>query len=163
MSQATQTQSKTYTVGDRVVINPLHDPRGRFAGVVYRVEKIKPVNLLLAPEDPRGVGLRRLNSRPEYLLPADDAHDTNVRATRPHAGVPETPPAHLWGGEVVTVRTRPTGKWTYAPGQLFVVLRCSGGTVSVARLGGENGRYWRVPRTDVIVVDPARLRLVAEA
>jgi hypothetical protein len=59
---------------------------------------------------------------------------------------------------VVTVDTSRVGlgpKWAYPDGQLFVVLADKGTHLNVAKLGGDGGRYWRLPADTLTLVDPA--------
>lgn len=141
-----------FNTGDRVVVNPLHDPRGRFRDVVYEVERLKQVNALLRPVLGPHDG-RKLNCRPEYLLPApsETPGTTEATSTTTAVGVPFQP--YLWAGQVVVV-TSTNPRWHYEASQRFVVLgQTTPERVKIARLGGENGATWTLPRRDVTVVD----------
>jgi hypothetical protein len=101
---------------------------------------------------------------PSYLQPAPDAapNTTGAPASAAVATVElvpyETP---LDQGALVTVAGP---GWTQPPGELYVVLRDNGtGKVSLVKLGGNNGKYWRgVSRRLLTVIDPARVRLEPE-
>jgi hypothetical protein len=143
----------TYAIGDRVIVDPTV-ARASHRGVVYRVTKLLPVNVIVTPEG----GGRNLKINPIYLQPAPDA-DTSAAATTGAAVVElvpyETP---LDQGTLITVAGP---GWKQPPGELYVVLRDIGtGKVSFVKLGGDHGRYWRgVSRRLVTVIDPARVRL----
>ena len=111
--------------GDRVTV-----ASSKFPGV-WTVDRLMKVNLKVTQ------GTRRLNVAPGYLTKVTgDAGDLE-----PDLGVP----FHdiLAPGEVVTVDRKP-GYW--------VVLKDNGDRVNVALVGGDGGRYWRVPRPAVTVV-----------
>jgi hypothetical protein len=142
---------KPFTVGDRVIISP-DFARPAHRGVVYRITRTLPVNVVVEPV----AGGRPMRINPAYLLPAPDEA---IPAGSVAVGVPYVPqPQPLDQGTVVTV-VGP--RWTQPPEQLYVVLRDNGdGRVSIVKLGGDNGRYWRgVRRTLITVIDPARITL----
>jgi hypothetical protein len=142
-----------FCVGDRVVVAP-HVARAAHHGVVYRITRILNVNVVA---EPLGAG-RPIRINPGYLLPAPDTGtDTGTEpATTTAVGVPYLPP--LEQGTLVTVAGP---GWKQPPAQLYVVLRDNGdGKLSIAKLGGDNGRYWRgVRRCLITVVDPGRITL----
>jgi hypothetical protein len=135
-----------FKIGDKVIVDPQFDLGGRFAGVVFEVERFKQVNVLLRPISGSPDG-RKLNCRPSLLLAAtDDVPQSTTVIGRPY--VP-----HLYPGEVVTVESTHR-KWTYADDQRFVVLnQTTPDRVKVAKLGGEEGRTWTLPRSNVTVVE----------
>jgi hypothetical protein len=133
-----------FKIGDKVIVNPVHDARGRFAGVVFEVERFKQVNALLKPVSGPSDG-RKLNCRPEYLLPAGEQPSRDVSSV----GQPYLPA--LWAGQVVTVKSA-HAKWHYAADARFVILaQTTPDRVKIALLGGEEGRTWTVPRSSVTV------------
>jgi hypothetical protein len=149
----------TYAIGDRVIVDPAV-ASARHLGVVYRVTRLLPVNVVVEPEG----GGRPMRINPSYLQPPPDADSTST-STGTSAAVAsvelvpyETP---LEQGALVTVAGP---GWRQPPGELYVVLRDNGtGKVSLVKLGGNNGRYWRgVSRRLITVVDPARVRLDPE-
>jgi hypothetical protein len=150
-----------FSVDDRVVVAP-EFARPAHRGVVYRVTRLLPVNVVVEPE--RGGRAMRIN--PTYLQPAPDqpASDATAPSTGIGAvGVPYVPqPLPLDQGTVVTVAGP---GWKQPPEQLYVVLRDSGdGCASIVKLGGERGRYWRgVRRALMTVIDPARITLADDA
>jgi len=151
---------KPFTVGDRVIVAP-DFARPAHRGLVYRVTRTLPVNVVVEPV----AGGRPMRINPTYLLPAPD--EATTPATSPAGsvavGVPYLPqPQPLEQGTVVTVAGPGPGPgWTQPPEQLYVVLRDNGdGRASIVKLGGDNGRYWRgVRRTLITVIDPARITL----
>jgi hypothetical protein len=148
---------RTYAIGDRVIVDPAV-ARASHLGVVYRVTRLLPVNVVVEPEG----GGRGMKINSSYLQPAPDANSTSTGATAAVASVELVPyEAPLEQGTLVTV----TGPgWKQPPGELHVVLRDNGtGKVSLVKLGGNNGRYWRgVSRRLVTVIDPTRVRLDPE-
>ncbi|MFC3504107.1 hypothetical protein ACFOOK_24480 [Micromonospora krabiensis] len=140
----------TYTVGDRVIIDPAV-ARASTRGVTYRVTRLLPVNVVVEPVD----GGRAVKVNPTYLRPAPKADTTTGSEwTMAHE-------APLHPGTLVTVAD---AGWKQPPGELYVVLRDTGtGRVSLVPLGGNNGRYWRgVSRHLLTTVDPTRVRLDPE-
>ena len=117
-----------FQAGDRVIIDPVvanKDMKGR----VFEVVRQLKVNYDLKPLD--GVG-PLVRAQPEVLLPA---------------------PAELLAKPIVAVAPLSTGSTVRVkrarnidPTTLFVVL-ANGAKVKIAELGGEDGRYWNVPRS----------------
>ncbi|BAH56150.1 hypothetical protein [Rhodococcus opacus] len=117
-----------FQAGDRVIIDPVvanKDMKGRVFEVVRRLK----VNYDVKPLD--GVG-PLVRAQPEVLLPA---------------------PAELLAKPIVAVAPLSTGSTVRVkrarnidPTTLFVVL-ANGAKVKIAELGGEDGRYWNVPRS----------------
>ncbi|MFV9456927.1 hypothetical protein ACNJ7E_26295 [Rhodococcus sp. NM-2] len=117
-----------FQAGDRVIIDPVvanKDMKGRVFEVVRRLK----VNYDVKPLD--GVG-PLVRAQPEVLLPA---------------------PAELLAKPIVVVAPLSTGSTVRVkrarnidPTTLFVVL-ANGAKVKIAELGGEDGRYWNVPRS----------------
>jgi hypothetical protein len=67
------------------------------------------------------------------------------RTDRPF--VSELPPAPVLDIAAVVTVAEPASKpqgWTYHAGQRFVVITVSEQTVTIVKLGGDNGRSWRV-------------------
>jgi hypothetical protein len=136
-----------YRVGDFVMVAGMY-ARPRDRGVIYRVTKVMPVNIVAEPVH----GGRPIKGKPDLFVPAPaDAHTSATVSTIAYQ-------APLSCGEVVTVAGP---GWRQPAEQLYVVLRESpDGKVKLARLGGEGGRYWpSIPRSMVTVVDPTRITL----
>jgi hypothetical protein len=61
--------------------------------------------------------------------------------------------SNLWAGQVVIVSTT-NPRWHYEASQRFVILgQTTPERVKVAKLGGDGGTTWTLPRRDVTVVD----------
>lgn len=136
----------TFHVGDLVMIADEH-ARPAHRGVVYRVTRKLPVNLELDP----AAGGRQVRAHPQVLVPAPPATDPQGATV---VEVPYQPP--LAPGQIVTV----TGPgWRRPPDELYVVLKEKPDTkVSIAKLGGDNGRYWpSIPRRLLTVIDADRI------
>ena len=109
--------NNNWKVGDRVT---LLDAPPRFAGV-WSVEKVNPKNLILTQ------GAKRLNAPKAACVEATDLDAV--------PGVTEFALPKVFDvGETVTVKGKP-GVW--------VVINQGDVNVSVARLGGNDGRYMR--------------------
>jgi hypothetical protein len=132
-----------YRVGDKVTPDP--DGIGVPAdtlGRVFTVAKVNKVNLRCTADD----GGRGINFPPSLLLPATDENVN--KAFRPRPFVPRE---FFHAGEIVTVKT-PRGKLSsYEP--MIVIKHDGGERANLARLGGEDGRYWRWPTRDLVKRD----------
>jgi|SRR6185436_5050387 len=117
-------------------------------GVVYRVAKILKVNVDLVRADGQP---GRVRVHPSYIVPASAA-DSPIDTTGKPNGVTVTAVPfrrQFHPGEVVTCSLSLKGQ---APNTLFVVTRDGGGDrVQVAKLGGDAGRYWRLPANSLTV------------
>jgi len=136
----------------RVVVNQDHFP-GKYAGVVWLVDKALQVNVELKPES--GVG-KRLRIRPEYLLPATeenvvkDGKGYTVERTADSVSlIPVYPP--LENGTVVKIIAK-----NYKDGDKLMVVAADNtyknNTVRLHYLGGSKRYYPSVPRAHVEVV-----------
>jgi hypothetical protein len=97
--------------------------------------------------------------RPMRISPLDLRHAPAAIPTPGSAAKAEVIPyqAPLYPGTLVTI-TGP--RWTKPADTLYTVLRDQGDRrISCVQLGGDNGRYWRVGRSMITVIDPARVRL----
>jgi hypothetical protein len=138
-----------FAVGDRVTIHT-YAVRASERGVVWRVERLLRVNVEIARVD--GIG-RTMRINPELLqaAPTDGPGSVPTAATVPYQA-PFTPAA------VVTIAGP---GWNLPADTLYTVLRDPGNTrVACVKLGGDHGKYWRVGRSMITVVDPARIRLL---
>ena len=133
-----------------VIIDPAV-ARPDWVGVIYRVTKVNPVNVLLTREHGSG---RPIRINPAHLLPAPETTPGtgSGSATADGTAAPPLPPP-LYVGTVVAAK-RPN---TNLGDHLYVVIRETDKAVSIARLGGDDGRYWRGGlRTALRVIDPPR-------
>jgi hypothetical protein len=143
-----------YRVGDKVTPDP--DGFGVPAdtlGRVFTVAKINKVNMRCTADD----GGRGINFPPSLLIPATEENVNKAFKPRPFVKR-----EFFHAGEIVTVN-RPNRKLDTR--QPMVVIKHDGGErVNLARLGGEGGRYWRWPATDLVKRDTAWLaeRLIEE-
>ena len=137
----------TFRVGDLVMVAEIY-ARPHDRGVIYRVTRVLTVNIVAEPV----TGGRPVKGKPELFVPAPADAATTAAVTE----IPYEPP--LNSGQIVTVAGP---GWRQPPANLYVVLRESpDGKVKLARLGGENGRYWPgIPRRMLTVIDPARITL----
>jgi hypothetical protein len=127
---ATATQHR---VGDTVTVD---DPK--FPGL-WTVKSIGPVNTTLTPVG-GGRGLRA----PHYMVMPSDGKATITE-------VPVVTVQWYCIGEIVRLEH---GKHT----GLFVVIADKGDKVNLARLGGDNDRYLRMPKSArLIKVDPSEV------
>jgi hypothetical protein len=119
-----------YSIGQYVTVDD-----ERFPGV-YKIAGIGKVNMSLDPV----AGGRGLRVPPFALRPASAEQVEAAEAARPAVPVST--------GSVVRYRN------PKAAGHLCVVIKLhQDGSVNLARLGGDNGRYWpRVPPRHVTVV-----------
>ena len=138
--------SHTFGKDDLVVISPVFARPGE-ENVVYRVVEVHRVNLEAAPVS----GGRPIRAPKDMFELAPEAA---AAAERPDGTHPASVNAvTLWAGSVVTVAGP---RWAGQAGKLYVVVRTSGDKVSLVRLGGDNGRYWRgVHRSFCALVDPS--------
>jgi hypothetical protein len=108
----------------------LHGPSaGRWAGQVVQIVSQRGARWAVELADGS-----RLKVNPAALR----ATEQPFVSTRPAA--PELHP----GAVVTATPPRATGKWTYPAGQRFAVVNVSERTVTIAKLGGESGRVWRI-------------------
>lgn len=57
-------------------------------------------------------------------------------------------------GVVVKYVGKPPAKWNYNPDQKFFVLKHNFERVNIVRVGGDNGRYWRINPKNLEVIVP---------
>jgi hypothetical protein len=141
-----------FAIGDRVIIDPdLARPPEQ--GVVWTVTRHLKVNVDIQRVDGAG---RPIRTHPDNLRPAPADSDAVPRPTTSSAEViPYEEP--MAPGTLVTISGR---RWHEPADILYTVLRDQGDKrVSCVRLGGDNGRYWRVSRSMLTVIDPAWVRL----
>ncbi|MFC9553623.1 hypothetical protein ACFTWF_22475 [Rhodococcus sp. NPDC056960] len=130
-----------FQTGDKVIIDPLFatkDMKNR----VFEVKRRLKVNYELTPLDGIGHGVR---AQPEVLIPAPEE-----LLAKPIIAV-----APLSIGNTVRVKRARN----IDPTTLFVVLS-NGSKVKITELGGDDGRYWTVPRS---VLEKVTIDLTAAA
>ena len=133
-------QRSEVKVGQRVVT--IGEAARRFPGV-WIVKKVNPVNVLLTPEH----GGRGLNVAPEYIAPEGSTGDLHPTRMVEYRKPLDAGTLVEWDG----------GRRPGAAG-LYVVTKDNGDTANIVRLGGEGGRYWRIPGArGLTVVDVARV------
>jgi hypothetical protein len=110
----------------------VHGPSaGQWAGQIVKIRSQRGTRWTVELTDGR-----RMNVPPQALR----------RTDRPF--VSELPPAPVLEVAAVVTVAPPTGNpqdWPYQPDQRFVVIKVSEQTVTVVKIGGDNGRSWRVP------------------
>lgn len=134
----------TLTRGTRVYVDPATPGAARnVLGKVWIVDRVNPVNVVCRPEDgsSRGINYPRTCLIP---VPADGA----IPAAAP---VTEAPSAWFVGGEIVTTT------WAKGASKVWIVNRDNGDTVSCLPLGGDGGRYARLPKSGITRRDLAWL------
>lgn len=129
-------------VGDSVVINAdvVRGPQDYGQWIVDRVNR---VNVVI--KRPDGVAGRPISINPAWLT----AWDPNTPAA-PAAKVTMMPyRPTMWPGTLV--------RWDSpkSDGALFVVIADKVDRVNIVRLGGDDGRYWRVAPSSLTIVDPS--------
>lgn len=122
--------------GDKVTPNPnAFGVPAQTIGRVFTVEKVNPRNLRCSADD----GGRGINFPAELLLPASDADASKIH-------VPYRPPAvYVAPGTIVTMQGG-FFKHGITPTTPLIVVKDSGDKVNVVQLGGDEGRYIRVPK-----------------
>lgn len=123
-----------FAVGQIVEIPVGSGVGAKHEGKPLRITKINPTTLQV--EDEHGALAR-------------GAHHLYAPTTK--SFVPVAVDQRIDVGVVVTMK--PSRSWGFAPDRLFVVIKADGGDrVNVVALGGDGGRYWRVPVSDLTVV-----------
>jgi len=123
-------RTRIFGPGDRCRIND-----SRYPGV-WVVEKVNPKNTIVSPL----TGGRRLNAPHHLLVDEDAAIDFDILPV---------PLEYFSVGELV--------HWDDERADdncVYVVIRDNRDRVNIARLGGDNDRYWRVPHRQLHRVDP---------
>jgi hypothetical protein len=117
-------------------------------GWVYRVTKVNKTTVSLEPLAGARRGLRI------DAITLAEADDDDVEAYLAKAKAPTA--TKLWLGSVVTVGGP---RWGEPVGTLYVVIAFKGLTeAKVAKLGGDNGRFWGpLPLEYLTAVEPERL------
>lgn len=140
----TTSDTRAYAKGDKVTPDPSYPGLPSAAlGRTFTVVKVNPRNLRCDADD----GGQGIDFPAESLLPATRE---NLAKNRPHPDrVVNT--IFFYVGQIVTL-TKPALE--YDVDTPMVVTRDSGaGNVTVARLGGQHGRYTRVPREMLVKRD----------
>jgi hypothetical protein len=127
MSEPTVPEEPDLFVGDPAELHG--QTAGNWAGQVVKITSQRGERWSVELADGR-----RMKVPPQLLR----ATERPFVSTRPAA--PELHP----GAVVTATPPRATGKWTYPAGQRFAVVNVSERTVTIAKLGGENGRVWRI-------------------
>lgn len=132
----TMTDTPQFQIGDRVTID-----HPKAVGVFTITEKL-PKNFRVTPVG----GGTPMRVSPELMRPVtdDDASDDSVGQ----------PYVFFHGGQLVTLRGQ-TG--------VFVVLKSTPRGYSVAKLGGDAGRYYNAPTALLQPLDEAKLAAVLAA
>ena len=132
----------TFKVGDKVLVDHATYPG------VWTVTKVNPKNLKLSQAD-RGRGL---NAPKSMCIPAGDATDAPVASA---VGIPMRSLPYLMPGTAVVYNGPPMKG--VATGDHLVVLRDKDDRVNVTHLGGDDGRYWRMPPRHLSIAPNARI------
>lgn len=138
------TATRTFAKDDLVTLDYLFERPGE-AGKIWKITKVpaasNQVNYTLEPV----TGGRGLKAKAYMLVPATDAQRAVAEAQ-----INAEPVLRLLDvGEVVTV----TGMPQIDSEQRHVVLGYANDRVKIAKLGGDNGRYWKIGRRCLHVVD----------
>ena len=132
---------ESFHVGQIVELKP--DTAGPRKGIVYRVVKVNPKSLRV--EDAKGA---LLTGDLWFFQPTDKPFES--RKDKGEA---------LYLGSIVTVAKPARGRWDYDPDQMFVVVKLKDTQVSIAKLGGEENKYYNVGEAALTVVSPDRIRM----
>jgi hypothetical protein len=124
----------TKIVGQRVLLTG-----GRFHGAA-RIIKVNPKNIKVQMEDTRQI----VNCHPMFL--SDLAQGAAVPGPREVASSAALPTQ--WPGALVLVEGMEG---------VYVVIADKHQHVNVTPLGGDNGRYWRIPRSNLTPIKPTDL------
>ena len=138
------TDQETFRIGDLVRVRDEYAKQHQ--GKIWRISKILKVNVLAEPIG----GGRSLRVNPELLEAAPEGTEAQVKT------IPFLPT--LWPGQVVTV----SGPgWREPKDRFYVVIRQGNDEkVKIARLGGDDGRYWSsVPRAMITVEQVAVVKV----
>ena len=146
---------KPFTMGDRVIVAP-DFARPAHRGVVYRVTRALPVNVVVEPV--AGGRPMRINPPTSYQPPTTPPHLPPPPPAASPSACPTCRSRNRWSRAPWSPSPAPAGHnhpssctWSCATGD---------GRASIVKLGGDNGRYWRgVRRTLITVIDPARITL----
>jgi hypothetical protein len=143
---------RTYHVGDLVEVVPTDYPQGAIVGI-YRVKKVpvgsKAYNYVLESVH----GLKGVKADAYSMIPFDGSEKDAMTANIP-AGVniDDLKPTPAVGTVVLARNLRGV------PYGVPLVVLGNGGkpnTVKIARLGGDNGRFWpSIPKRFITVVEP---------
>lgn len=138
------TSAPLFAKDDLVVVRPEY-ARKSDKGVIYKVVKVLPVNLLIEPVQ----GGPQVRANPMMVQRAPEGAA---------AAVPTTPILGPLSPAKVVMVSGPG--WKEPAERLYVVLKDNGEKVNVAVLGGDDGkpgRYWRVPR---LLIKPVEIASV---
>lgn len=147
MNESTHPAARRFVRGDKVTPDPEYPglPATTF-GRVFTVDKVNPRNLRCNADD----GGKGINFPAAALLPASDENVKKAFAPRPFQ-----PVAFFAAGEVVTLKRAWRDITAETP---LVVMKDGGGDkVNLVRLGGDGGRYLRMPREGIVKRDMAWL------
>jgi hypothetical protein len=142
----------SFRTGDRVYVDPATPGAARnVLGRVWIVKRVNPVNVVCSPEDGVGRGINYPRTSLVALAPGE-----SVPAGRPVIETVDIP-AYFVGGEAVAT------DWPKGRDKVWIVNRDNGDTVSCLPLGGDGGRYARLPKSGITRLSLADVaeRLVA--
>lgn len=139
--------------GDLVTIRTDAGTPNRLLGVVFKVKKVNPRNILAYPVVPSATaGGKGINYPAELLEPFAGEVPENGRLS----GVTVPLPQFFDVGEIVTFMRPPAGSTVDTP---YVVVKDSGDDkINVSKLGGEGSRYYRAAKIGIVKRDLAWLK-----
>lgn len=144
--------SNYFYPGQQVVLKEIHR-RGRPADEVFTVKKVYSVNMDVYTSDGQ-----TLRGKPRMFevstLPDNGQAEKTIYGALAQNAESELARERFVTGQVVTVTAEGRGrKWNYPDEQKFVVIKVGADRVNIAKLGGEEGRYWRMSRGLLVKVE----------
>lgn len=138
-------ENKDMFVGQIVRFDPSEKRTAMYQGEDFRVTKVNSVNVKVEGVDSN----RRVNVSPFFLIEKDDDPLAKAGAKVGFIGTPYVAPPKVSLGSTVRLTHNRFGP----ADAIYVVIAIKQDKTNVARLGGDNDRYIRVPHAMVVPVE----------